>query len=164
EDARVAAAAVRLQKEGLATPIILGTHDSVARAAAEAKVSVNNIEIVDPKTDARAKAYGARCAAGRENMSEAMGVRLIGKPLYFAGMMVSAGDADAPGDRGRADDRRAGERHHAPLQLFPDTRPGLPQGRPARLRVRRLRGECGPRRRGACRHRHRLEPQCRSAP
>ncbi|HZP76036.1 MAG TPA: phosphate acyltransferase [Pseudolabrys sp.] len=95
EDARVAAAAVRLQKEGLATPIILGTHDSVARAAAEAKVSVNNIEIVDPKTDARAKAYGARCAAGRENMSEAMGVRLIGKPLYFAGMMVSAGDADA---------------------------------------------------------------------
>jgi phosphate acetyltransferase len=95
EDARVVAAAVHLKNEGIATPIILGTRDAVARAAAEAKVSLGDIEIADPKTDARVKAYGARVAAARENMSEAMGARLVTKPLYFAGAMVSAGDADA---------------------------------------------------------------------
>ncbi len=95
EDARVVAAAARLKTEALATPIILGTRDAVTRAAEEAKVSLTDIEIADPKTDARLKRYGARIAASRETMSEAMAARLVAKPLYFAGAMVSAGDADA---------------------------------------------------------------------
>jgi len=95
EDARVVAAAARLVKDGIAAPIILGTRDAVERAAADAAVSLDGIAVIEPKTDARLPAYGARCAAARENMSEAMGVRLVSKPLYFAGMMIAAGDADA---------------------------------------------------------------------
>lgn len=95
DDARVVAAAAKLVKDGIATPILLGARDAVARAATDASVSLDGIAVIEPKSDARLQAYGARCAAARETMSEAMGVRLVSKPLYFAGMMIAAGDADA---------------------------------------------------------------------
>ena len=93
EDARIVAAAARLKAEKIAQPILLGNADDIAKIAAG--VSLDGIEIVDPRSDARLKAYGAACAATRASMTPAMATRLVTKPLYFGGMMVRQGDAAA---------------------------------------------------------------------
>ena len=93
EDARIVAAAARLKAEKIAQPILLGNADEIAKVAAG--VSLDGIEIVDPRSDARLKAYGAACAATRASMTPAMATRLVTKPLYFGGMMVRQGDAAA---------------------------------------------------------------------
>jgi phosphate acetyltransferase len=79
EDARVLAAARRLKDQGIAAPILLGTAGTIANAARAAGIDVDDIEMIDPRTDA--------------TMTPAMGARLMSKPLYFAGMMVCQGDA-----------------------------------------------------------------------
>jgi phosphate acetyltransferase len=93
EDARIIAAAARLKSEKIARPILLGSTDAITKAAGE--VSLDEIEIIDPRGDARLQGYGATCAAARESMTPAMATRLVTKPLYFGGMMVREGDAAA---------------------------------------------------------------------
>ena len=95
EDARIVAAAIRLQAEKIAQPILLGTADAVSKAASEAGVSLDGIAVVDPRSDVRLQTYGAALSAMRESMTPAMATRLASKPLYFGGMMVREGDADA---------------------------------------------------------------------
>jgi phosphate acetyltransferase len=95
DDPRILAAARRLTKEQIATPILLGEKAAIARAAEAASVDLDGIALVDPASDALTAAYGAICAAARGMKSEAMGVRLVAKPLYFGGMMVRQGDAEA---------------------------------------------------------------------
>ncbi len=96
DDARVVAAALRLRDEKVAQPILLGARDAIATMVAnDAKVSLDGIEIVDPKTDARLHDYGTALSAARDSMTPAMATRLAAKPLYFAGMMVRQGHADA---------------------------------------------------------------------
>lgn len=95
EDARVLAAARRLKDERLAWPIVLGARAAVEKTAAAAGVDVNGIDIVDPRSDTRLQSYGAVATATRENMTPAMGARLVAKPLYFAGMMLRQGYAHA---------------------------------------------------------------------
>ena len=94
-DPRVLMAAARLVHEDLATPVLLGETDAIAREAAAAGARRDGVLIVDPRSDARLEAYGAACAEGRGSMTVAMGQRLVAKPLYFGGMMVREGDADA---------------------------------------------------------------------
>ena len=91
EDARIVAAARRLKDEEIATPIVLGAPETVRAAG----IDLEGITLIDPRTDSRLEAYGIACAAGREKMSAAMATRLVAKPLYFGGMMVRQGDADA---------------------------------------------------------------------
>jgi phosphate acetyltransferase len=92
-DPRIVAAASRLKQEKIARPILLGNTGAVAKAAAG--FSLDGIEIVDPRSDARLQAYGAVCAAGRKTMTPEMAMRLVSKPLYFGGMMVRQGAAAA---------------------------------------------------------------------
>lgn len=93
DDARIVEAALRLKREKIARPILLGTADAVAKAAAG--VSLDGIEIVDPRSDARLRAYGKALAAARDSMTPEIATRLVAKPLYFGGMMVRSGDAAA---------------------------------------------------------------------
>ena len=95
EDARIVAAAARLVREKIARPILLGASEAIGAAAAGLGVSCDGIEIVDPRGDARLQAYGAALSAARNSMTAAMATRLAAKPLYFAGMMLRQGDADA---------------------------------------------------------------------
>lgn len=95
DDARVVAAAARLKNEKIAQPILLGTKEAIAQAAAEAKVPLDGIEIADPRSDARLQTYGAALSKVRSSMTPAMAARLVSKPLYFGGMMVREGHADA---------------------------------------------------------------------
>jgi phosphate acetyltransferase len=93
EDARIVAAALRLQDEKLAQPILLGAREAVAAAARGA--SLASIELIDPRGDPRLASYGEACAAARPSMTPATATRMVTRPLYFGGMMVRQGDADA---------------------------------------------------------------------
>jgi phosphate acetyltransferase len=84
DDERIVDAAQRLKNESLARPILLG-----------AKATLAGIETIDPRSDARLASYGAALSAARDSMTPAMATRLAAKPLYFGGMMVRQGDADA---------------------------------------------------------------------
>jgi phosphate acetyltransferase len=95
DDARIVAAAARLKLEKLARPILLGVAETLKTIASDAKVSLDGIEIADPRSDARLQHYGAALASVRESMTPAMATRLVSKPLYFGGMMVRQGEADA---------------------------------------------------------------------
>ena len=95
DDIRVLAAARSLIDREIARPILLGAPDSIAKAAREASIGTAGIELIDPRADARAQAYGAGIAATRDGLTPAMGVRLMAKPFYFAGMMVHEGGAQA---------------------------------------------------------------------
>jgi phosphate acetyltransferase len=95
DDIRVLAAARGLIDREIARPIVLGAPDAITKAAHAAGIGLDGIELIDPRSDTRAQPYGAAVAGARETMTPAMGVRLVTKPLYFAGMMVRQGDADA---------------------------------------------------------------------
>jgi phosphate acetyltransferase len=95
DDARIVVAAARLRAGKLARPVLLGAADAIRSIASQEKVSLDGIDIVDPRSDARLKSYGAALSQARESMRPAMATRLAGKPLYFGGMMVNQGDADA---------------------------------------------------------------------
>ena len=95
DDARMIAAARRLHDDHIAIPILLGDEAAIAAAARAASVALTGIAVVDPRAAAAADAYAAVCAAGRATMTAGMARRLMTKPLYFAGMMVRQGDADA---------------------------------------------------------------------
>jgi phosphate acetyltransferase len=95
EDARVLVAARSLIDREIAHPIVLGAPDVLAKIAADAGVDAHGIEMLDPRGDPRAQSYGAACASRREEMTIAMAVRLVTRPLYFAGMMVRERDAQA---------------------------------------------------------------------
>jgi phosphate acetyltransferase len=75
DDPRIVEAAQRLRAEKLAEPIVLGADDA--------------------RNDARLSSYGAALSVARPSMTAAMATRLLSKPLYFGGMMVRQGDADA---------------------------------------------------------------------
>jgi phosphate acetyltransferase len=95
DDERIIAAAARLAREKIASPILLGHADEIARIAGQHNVSLAGIEIADPPSDARLQGYGSAIARFRESMTPSMGTRLASKPIYFGGMMVREGHADA---------------------------------------------------------------------
>jgi phosphate acetyltransferase len=95
DDARVVAAAFRLRKEKIARPVLLGAPDVISKVAADIGVSLHGIATIDPRNDAKVHDYARALAVARDSMSPAIAGRLIGKPLYFGGMMVRLGDADA---------------------------------------------------------------------
>ena len=95
DDARVIAAAVRLVKERIAQPILIGEISAMSETARTLGVALDGVELVDARKDARLQGYGAALAATRDSMTPAMATRLVSKPLYFGGMMLRQGDADA---------------------------------------------------------------------
>jgi phosphate acetyltransferase len=94
-DERIAAAARRLADDGVAEPVLLGRADELAGAAQRAGVSLDGIACVDPESSGRLDDYAQRYAAARPNPNPGVARRIVRKPLYFAGMMVRSGDADA---------------------------------------------------------------------
>ncbi len=84
-DERILRAARRLQDEGIARPILLRS----------AGVSLDGIAAIDPETSDRNAGYAELYRQGRPDTKPAIAQRLVRKPLFHAGMMVKAGDADA---------------------------------------------------------------------
>ena len=94
-DDRIVAAARRLADDGIAIPILLGPAAEIGAAAARAGVSLDGLEVLDPEQSGRLGVYADLYSAGRPGANAKIAGRLVRKPLFHAGMMVKAGDADA---------------------------------------------------------------------
>jgi phosphate acetyltransferase len=83
DDPRVVVAARRLKAEGLAEPVLIS------------KCSLAGIETVWPSNSPRLAAYAALYQRRRasKGVTEAQADEIARKPLYFAALMVSSGDA-----------------------------------------------------------------------
>ncbi len=92
-DARILSTARRLQDEGICEPIIIEKAETVASAAAEAGISLDDIALVDISSGDKVQEY-AGAYAHRRDISEKIALRMMKKPLSFGAAMVSAGDAD----------------------------------------------------------------------
>ena len=95
DDGRIIAAAARLAREEIASPILLGSAEEITRLAGQHNLSLAGVAIADPRSDARLQSYGSALSRFRESMTPSMATRLASKPLYFAGMMLREGHADA---------------------------------------------------------------------
>lgn len=93
-DERILLAARRLSDEGIARPILLGDPGQIALAAARAGTSLDRVETIAPSEDRRLGAYAERYAA-RRNVELGIAERIVRRPLWFGGMMVAQGDAQA---------------------------------------------------------------------
>ncbi len=94
-DERIVRAARRIQDEGMARTTLLGDEATVNAAAASAGVRLDGIGVVDPETSGRNAAYAEQYAGTRPNANPKLAPRVVRKPLFHAGMMLRAGDADA---------------------------------------------------------------------
>src|SRR4029078_11177796 len=60
DDGRIIAAAARLAREGIASPILLGSAEEITRLAGQHNLSLAGVAIADPRSDARLQSYGSR--------------------------------------------------------------------------------------------------------
>ncbi len=92
-DPRILEAAAKVHSLGIAQPILIGNPDEIHALATKLDLALNEIEIIDSKTDSRLDIYSQAYADKRE-LREAIAKKLVRKPLSFGGMMVSQGEAD----------------------------------------------------------------------
>lgn len=92
-DARVIAAARRLVDEQIAEPIVLGTREEIDQAAAKAEVSVEGVRILNPSESGSLDSYVSAYASQRK-LNEKVAKRMVARPVFYGGMMVTRGDAD----------------------------------------------------------------------
>ena len=88
EDARVRAAAVRLAREGLALPILVGRPDPEAHSG---------VLCADPSDPDLVRRYASVFLENRRarGITQIEAQQVASRPLYFAALMLAAGDADA---------------------------------------------------------------------
>ncbi len=92
-DERIVQAAARVAADGIASPILLGAGDQIEQAAADAGVSLEGIECVNPKESDLLGSFAADYSSSRD-LKEAIAAKVVRKPLSFGGMMVKLGQAD----------------------------------------------------------------------
>jgi phosphate acetyltransferase len=96
EDPRIVSAAAAVTREGFAKIILLGRKPIIGQAAADLRVALGEVAIVDPASSPRAEAYAQiyyeRRRARGVSLDEAR--EIARRPLYFAALCVAAGDAD----------------------------------------------------------------------
>jgi phosphate acetyltransferase len=89
EDPRIIEAAIQVQREGLANPILItGNQNS--------DLDKRGISTIDPQEDTRMDTYVERYLEMREDrgINERIASRVLSKPLHFGAMMVGMGNAD----------------------------------------------------------------------
>jgi phosphate acetyltransferase len=94
-DERIIRAARILRDEQIARPIVLGKPEQIESATAKAGVNLDDIRSINPKTSDRLDFYAEQYSRQRDGISVAIAKRVVVKPLFYAGMMVACGDADA---------------------------------------------------------------------
>ena len=90
-DARIVAAARRLRDEDIAAPVVLGQSEQVQAAAVDAGVDLAGIRSIDPKQSAELEGYAEAYAEGRD-IKPGIARRMVGRPLFYGGMMLACGD------------------------------------------------------------------------
>ena len=90
EDANIIQAAIRLKKEKILAPILLGDPKVIEeRALGE---DLFGIVLIDPSSNERLEAFAAIMSVERE-MPERVCQRMLRQPLYFGAMLVKTGGA-----------------------------------------------------------------------
>ena len=97
QEPRILRAARIMLEEGIAKPVLLGRTDSIAAAARELGLSLDGMELVEPRSDARMHEYAASYHAlrARKGVTHDDAVRVLSRRrTYFGMMMVRHGHAD----------------------------------------------------------------------
>lgn len=94
-DPRIIQAAREIKDREIANPIVLGKSAKVEAAVAEAGVTLEGITVFDPKEGDRLDDYAVRYVGDRTDITTAVARRMVAKAVFYGGMMVAAGDADA---------------------------------------------------------------------
>lgn len=95
EDERTIKATLIAFNDGLAIPVILGNADRIKALAETLNLSLGGIEIIDPEKSPLDKYIPLYIKArSGKHVTEGMAEKLLRRPLYFAAMMVQAGDVD----------------------------------------------------------------------
>jgi len=96
EDSRVITAASQISREGFASLTLIGRKAVIEAHARDQKLALEGVAVLEPSTspnlDAYARIYFERRRARGISLDDADAV--VRKPLYFAQLMVAAGDAD----------------------------------------------------------------------
>jgi phosphate acetyltransferase len=92
---RILEAARSLQDSGFARISLLGDPGGIQETSASMGLPLDDMGIIDPRLDNRAFEFAGQYRLGRPRTSEAVALRLVRKPLFFGGMMVKTGVADA---------------------------------------------------------------------
>jgi malate dehydrogenase (oxaloacetate-decarboxylating)(NADP+) len=94
---KILRAVQQIVEEGIARPILLGREPEIARLCTELDLSfLEEVDIVDPRTDENGAAYADRLFAlrQRKGMTLQMARNLVQKSNYFASLMVDRGHAE----------------------------------------------------------------------
>ena len=96
EDERVLEAARRAGDEGIARPVLVGDREAAEARARGAGISLEGIEIQVPAGSDNIDGYAKHLYERKKTrgMTEEEAARTAGTPLYFAALMLAAGDAD----------------------------------------------------------------------
>ena len=94
-DERILRAARRLVQEDLAQPVLVGARAEIEAVAGTAGIDLAGVAIRSTTDDQALPDLAAKLVTQRIKMSAAMAERLLAKPLYFAGALVAASEADA---------------------------------------------------------------------
>jgi malate dehydrogenase (oxaloacetate-decarboxylating)(NADP+) len=98
ENDRVIRAAVQIEEEGVARPVLIGSPDRVAAQAEALGIDLSGVEVVDPAAEEETRfAYAEELHTlrRRKGLTLAEARANMYKPIYYACMMVRHGDADA---------------------------------------------------------------------
>jgi phosphate acetyltransferase len=87
DDERTVQAALALQAKNLVTPIVIGSRHSLA---------AQHIDVIDPQDDSRTEQFTETLLTlrGHKGLSYDAARSIVRDPLYFAALMVRAGEAD----------------------------------------------------------------------
>lgn len=96
EHEKMIRAAYQLVFERIAKPILLGDAQTIRSRAQQLQISLNGIDVIDPRTDSRRERYAQRLyeLRCRKGVALTEAHELITRPNYFAAVMVEVGDAD----------------------------------------------------------------------
>jgi phosphate acetyltransferase len=92
-DERVIRAARLLKDRQIAIPVVLGKPEKVSEAVEKAGVDISDIEIINPKESDNLDFYAEKYVGERDDITIPIAVRMVSKPVFYAGMMVACGDA-----------------------------------------------------------------------
>ena len=95
DDERVLRAAAEIATRGLAESVLIGEAKQVRERMAALGLSIEGCNVRSAETDPALERLAGALAAARSTLTPATALRLLRKPLYFAGMLVAAGEADA---------------------------------------------------------------------
>ncbi|WP_022850141.1 NADP-dependent malic enzyme [Limisalsivibrio acetivorans] len=97
EYAKVISAAAKIQAEGIAKPILLGSEKRIKAIADEIHVDISGIEIIEPRESDKVEEYAEALhkLRARKGITMAEARKRVSKISdYYAVMMINQGDAD----------------------------------------------------------------------